>query len=546
MNRRPKRPTRAVTTWIQTHRPRSTIGYAFLVAALALVVTAAIAIPLTMGDDTSPSGCRNASGRPAPWTWLQSISKTGSEPQCVGFVTGRSPIAKSRPEAGEILKAIDTLNSAVAERKEWTVTVVAMLPLTGDARKRPVDVLSGIHQLRGIYAALLQHNGDRKDSTAGTLPLIRLVVADVGSAFAYGGEVAEKVVESAKGDQTFAGVIGLNQGRGGTSSAIQQLDEAKIPMVATTATSDDLTDAQAKRRQFDWYWRISAKNKYEARLITEFVHSLGSREKPLVDKPFMVFRAGDAYSENLAKDVEDAYYGPTAGASGWRHSRSFKGQDRLALGGELEEALEPVCSSSTDEGYDAIVFTGRADDLRSLSNAMNAKGCGNIPVVAGDDVAVLEPAKDVPALTESLAGWAQRPLYFVDYAPNSKDLWPTGTPAPPPTGSFFEQYAAANPGARPSSSGMTAYDALIVIAKAASTMDRGSSGMRLREEVRDGLSGICGPDAVRGATGIISFDAYGDPVNKHLVVRKFTTENTPSPVAYWFGNAVEPSPCHVP
>ncbi|MCF2526214.1 hypothetical protein [Yinghuangia soli] len=558
---------RAIVDWFQLHRPATRKGTVLLAAGVCLAVAAAAIVPalLTGGDGKkkvpptqsptaappapiAPVGdtCAPPAGPVQPWTWLGTPGGA-ADPRCVGFATGPSAVlAHGDPDIAAILDLVGQDNRSVEQRGKPTVTVVAMLPLTGDAQNRPIDVLGGVYQLRGIHTALREHNGDGSDAHPGTLPLVRLVVADVGAGFSHAEAVAAKVIESGRLDPSFAGVVGLNQGRGTTSSAISLFDEAKIPMLATTATSDDLTAPQAGRRMFAWYWRIAAKNSAEAELIVKFLREVDPATKaPRAKRPFIVFRDKDAYSTNLAGDVQSAYYASPPGT--WPHARAYQGQDRLALQAEMAKAVEPACAeAAAGRGYDAVVFTGRADDLRSLSAAMDERGCKALPIVAGDDLAVLESAKTMqrPGAAAALSFSDDRPLYFVDYAPTTKELWPDAPDVR--AHAFFAQFAAANPGVLPSSSSMAAYDGLMVMAAAAPKDAGAKSGDALREAVRAGLDGTCGAAAVRGATGVISFDTVGDPQQKHVVVRKFDRGN-PSPVVARTGVLVGPIPeCAAP
>jgi ABC-type branched-subunit amino acid transport system substrate-binding protein len=131
-------------------------------------------------------------------------------------------------------------------------------------------------------------------------------------------------------------------------------------------------------------------------------------------------------------------------------------------------------------------------------------------------------------------------LYFVDHAPTTAELWPYPDAPSMVTHSFFAQYAQANPGVVVSGAAMAAYDAVMVLARAAPARPDPTPGV-VRDAVRAGLNATCGAKAWRGATGVVSFDAYGDPVDKLLVMRQFN-RTAPSPVVARMPAHVGPVP----
>lgn len=232
------------------------------------------------------------------------------------------------------------------------VTLVLGTMLSG---KDTSMVNVGRDNLQGAYLAQKEFN-DGDKIHGGTQ--IRLLIANTGSQTKYVAQVAQQIVNLARVDHTFAGVMGWPYSSRALD-ALKVLGKAHIPMVSQTATSDLLTNASP------YFFRVSPPNNAEAA-----VGALYAKKTLNVKKAALFYDPSDPYSQSLAMDFANNFQ---SGSNQVVDTETYTGGQDGTLPTSLNKALAA--------GADFIYFSGYAVDMSILLVDLPP---GNMPVVGGD------------------------------------------------------------------------------------------------------------------------------------------------------------------
>ena len=368
------------------------------------------------------------------------------------------------------------------------ITLVVGTMLSGDSGSVGV----GRDDLQGAYVAQKEFNDGAKLS--GGLK-VRLLVASSGSQAQYAQQVARQIVQLAKADPTFVGVMGWPYSSRAIE-AVQVLSAAHIPMVSQTASSDLLSGISP------YFFRVAPSNKAEAISGAKYV------EQVLHARNVAVFEdIADPYSQGLAQDFMQQFQadGNTIVAT-----EKYTEGKPATLPGLLQDALR--------HNPDCIYFSGYASDVSTLLVNLPP---GNLPVMGGD---ALYELNGYP----SSASVGFHRLHFTAFA--YPDEWGVlGLAAREP--SFFANYPAAfDPNrlhrgtpygfTRADNDAILSYDATIALLKGCNIALSANPGKKniTPQDLQQGLQRINGANAIQGVSGEIAFGTGGDPVNKAIVI----------------------------
>ncbi|QIZ36986.1 hypothetical protein [Saccharopolyspora sp. ASAGF58] len=173
---------------------------------------------------------------------------------------------------------------------------------------------------------------------------IRVVLANGGASMSHAPDVAERIVEYARGtspgEPPVVAVVGLGGSWDGTAKAISTLGRSGLTMVGTVTSADDFPKLSRL------YHQVGPTNLWESQVVAQHVRNIG------VHDVAVYYEEGDLYSKNLAEDI----------------------------GAQLEDSarlVDPQRSNPSDAvrcSPDSLVFfSGRADQFGKYLNTVQDK-----------------------------------------------------------------------------------------------------------------------------------------------------------------------------
>ncbi len=362
-------------------------------------------------------------------------------------------------------------------------TFVVATMLSGD----PTLTGVGRDNLQGAYVAQKEYN-DNATLHGGVK--VRLLIANSGSQTRYTDQVARQIVQLAKADPTFVGVMGWPYSSR-TVAAIKTLTQAGIPLVSQTASSDALTGISP------YFFRVAPANKIQGIVGARYA------EQTLHAKTAVLFvDPTDTYSQSLAQDFVQQF--------------QADGNKILATENYTKGQPNTITAHVADAASyhpDIIYFSGYANDVDALlSNPQS----GSTPVMGGDALYELSGYHGGSGLNRlrfttfaypdewDILGYTPRPAFFRDYA------------------SYFDparQHQGSPYGfTRADNDTILSYDAMVALLKGANNALSAGKTKPTPVDVQQGLKQISGTNGFQGVSGQIAFGPDGDPANKAIVI----------------------------
>jgi hypothetical protein len=335
------------------------------------------------------------------------IRRTASG-ECVGITDGSYTFGADGMRGGAdnrmkpVLDRIERLNDEVLRSGKDYITVVYLGPVTADpsTRNRRLDLLAGAQgELVGLSIEQQRFNDASPDLR------LRLLVANAGAKFQYGVQVAGQIRDLALEDRSIVAVVGFEQSREQTRSAIRVLSKAALPLIGT-ANSYEAIGRLESGAYSPYFFRLAPTNQRLARHAAYWAAS-GRLGEPVrtVDVIYDDDPA-DLYSRDLARRFRTEFLkerpGGTVRMSAYRHPS------------DVARATMAACRSPQDAFY----YAGRSDEFATFVNTIE-QNCGQAdPVVLADD----EIAKYVSDHPKEIGGRGYR-LYYTPLA-----LWEAWSP----------------------------------------------------------------------------------------------------------------------
>ncbi|MFJ9871155.1 ABC transporter substrate-binding protein [Streptomyces sp. NPDC101165] len=305
---------------------------------------------------------------PAPPPALPSCVtvKTGER---VGITDGKQCDLAVPGHRGEELRDLERQvaeeNAQIPDGRYRTLVFLAPLSLQNGVYDDPPI---GLQILRGAIAQQHKLNtGVRQNK----MP-IRLLIANTGQYFQYGArstaapkdpDVAQMIITRQREDR-IAAVVGITQSRPESLNAVQELDQAGIPVIANGVSGSNMVGPDSPQR----YFQISAPDTRVGSILADFirrspaVHDLtsGTPHAVVVYDPTDMYFSTDlknvvvgAYRKH--GDVDEVTYSEKPGATT---------PDTIAT-----EVCDKVAAT-----HGIVVYLGRSGVLPSLLNAMQSAG----------------------------------------------------------------------------------------------------------------------------------------------------------------------------
>lgn len=319
----------------------------------------------------------------------------------------------------------------------------------------------------GVQMAIDELNAKRPDGA----PILAMRRAPDKAASAV------EVAVAFRDDPGVIGVVGHTESDATIDAGAVYADAANGGRRALAAVSPTANGTLVTRNN-DWVFRVCPVGPSTARTLARYaVDSLGIRS-------IAVFYRNDA----MGKDFRGAFY-----------------DEMKKLGGTVVEADPFVEEIHEFEAYGQRIARRRAGAVAVAGNAPDALRARRAVRAAGGTSVMLTtnpPPIDASAIDRpDYAGMYYLTLY---------------TPERPPTaeGAAFAATFEKRMGRRPDHWSALAYDAAMLIGRAA--QERGAD----RAGIRDWIADVGrGRPAYTGVTGRIAFDEHGDPVDKQALVQ---------------------------
>jgi serine/threonine protein kinase len=363
-----------------------------------------------------------------------------------------------------------------------TFVVATML---SDATLRGI----GHDDLQGAYVAQKEYNDK------GLLPggfKVRLLIASSGSQTRYADQVAEQIVQLAKSDPTFIGVMGWPYSSR-SLEVIRTLTQAHIPLVSQTSSSDDLTNISP------YFFRVAPANKIQGIVGARYAeHTLHARSAVLFVDPT------DSYSQSLAQDFSQQF---EADGNQIVATEEYTKNNAGSITSRIADALS--------HHPDILYFSGYATDIDAL---IADPSSGKIPIMGGDAL------YELSGYPRGASGGYGR-LHFTTFA--YPDEWSILGYKPQPA--FFTDYVndfdpgqqhVGNPYGytRADNDVILSYDAMVAALKGTDNALSTGKVKLLPTDLQQGLKQISGINGFQGVSGQIAFGGDGDPVDKAIVI----------------------------
>ncbi|NUP27803.1 MAG: hypothetical protein HOQ44_14105 [Nocardia sp.] len=451
------------------------------IAVVVVVVAAVLWLPTVFRTDNSCGA---------------GVVHSGPQNECAGVTDGGVVFA---PELADIQQRILDENRAVESSGAPSVSIVMLSPMTPGDKTESIVTMSGIrHRLEGAHLAQLAAN---RTPIWGDTPKIRLLLANPGSDFAE-WETAVGEIEARRDIDRIVAVTGIAFSVQNAVRAIEHLTGLQIPVVGSTLTAGDLPILRG-------FLRVSPTAAEHARTAAEY---LATRSKRILivrdDSPV------DHYGRTLAEAFAASFPDDPQ-----RFAGQAEGYDSDI--GNVANTFHYMMPNICQNAPDTIYFAGRAAHALDFLTALAERRCREpIQVVTGDDMPYYRlsesPARialetGVTVLYTGLVhpqAWQDHPERFNRF---SVEQFSPDCAGPVCYRAFsddtLEDFAA-----------VMEHDA-VVTAVQAIRQAAGSAGTIVRsEQVLLAMKSLHGATAVRGASGVLSFDENGLPTDKPIPI----------------------------
>lgn len=480
-------------TFLRRHRITSSlIGVALLMGAVYVLVT-------------------------APWqTCGHGMTVTGE--QCVGVTDGAASFS---PDLGlrTVLGRIKAENDAVVGSGATFVSIGYVVPLPRDAT---IGLLTALrHELEGAYLA--QWRANHKDGL-GDIPLIRLLVVNIGDQAGQQDVVIPELIRRVDDPaEHLVAVAGLGQSLDATKQAIRSLSEARIPMIASRLTADDLstTPGQSVRGLFRIPPTSSAQTTVAAQAL-----------KPTVTLLVQDINPSDAYTNSLAEQFRTVFTTPPAGKllEPERYDASLSAADNTFV-----QMMYSICIKQPA----AVYYAGRGTNLPGFLAALAGRPCPQLKIdlFTGNDGVDLTAALRqylADGNQDGIAANLRSNITFRYTALAHPGAWSDQQRFLPASTRIFQQDCAScfsrvfpheqlDDGAA-----IVGYDALLVTIHAirSGVGQRSTPAALTPGAVFQQLYRINQAAPVNGASGPIAFDGQGKPIDKPIPILQLNPNGT--------------------
>ncbi|WP_067477181.1 ABC transporter substrate-binding protein [Nocardia amamiensis] len=440
-------------------------------------------------------------GVPAVVEWTKrcgdGVARVGPYDECVGVTDGSVVFA---PELADIEERIRKENSDVVSRSVNYVSVVLLLPITWQ-RDDVVTREWVRHHLEGAHLAQLAAN--HTTLMGGDTPLIRLLLANAGSGLGQWSSALDEL-ERRRASERIVAVTGIGLSVDNAVHAMHRLADSGMPMIGSTITADTLTGIRG-------FLRVSPTNAALARAAANYVESHAKSAVLVRD-----LNPHDHYTATLGDQFAKYFQGSTP---------RFTGRTELydSVNPGVDNTFHLMMPNICAAGPDVVFFAGRALHATTFIQALAGRNCQDkkIKVLTGDDMAFYS----IPDVALRTALDSQVSVVYTELA--HPDAWNGNHPDVFNRDSIRQFsddcqgpacYRTLSADRLDDAVAIVAYDAVLTAVRAIRLGSGGGGNTLGPEHVLQAMLRLNGETAVPGASGKMSFDDGGNPINKPVAM----------------------------
>ncbi|GAB2701711.1 ABC transporter substrate-binding protein [Kitasatospora kifunensis] len=441
------------------------------------------------------------------------VARRGPDHVCVGLSNGSFPFTTDLAQLSGLVQAENqrVLDAAAKPGGAPWVSVVYLLPmLPSEDSTNTADSMR--HELEGAYTAQWEANHSH---SYGDSPQIRLLLANPGGYDAQRTYTLDQI-EAQRTAQHIVAVAGLGTSTAATRASILRLTQENIAAFGSVITADDLSDIPG-------LVRVAPPNADEAAAAAAYLTKDHPGAKVLLVQDR---KAGDLYSSTLADQFGKSYPAGQLVQQPMEYDSS-----KSDVSTYFTQQMANVCLADPD----VIFFAGRGIDLPRFLAPLSKRYCAQktLTVISGDDASQVEQSAGISDVKEALRLGNIKLLYTGLAHPDAWTLRPQSY-SPTAIAPFLAGGEFVN--AFPHESladgqAIMGHDAMLTAVSAIRDAALGGNDQVSGQDVVQMLTALYGASAVSGASGLISLDSHGNPVNKALPIVELSPDGQVRTVA---------------
>lgn len=446
--------------------------------------------------------------------------------QCIGVTDGDVLLA---PDLADVLSKIRQENAEVDSSGRPAVSVAHLLTLPNPVENNALAVTLR-HELEGAYLAQRVANGTKSNADE---PLLRLLVANDGDSSQYWEQVVTALAEKIDGPEQLVAVVASGTTRTGRQEAIGALTSQDIPVIASRLTGENLTPideaspAQGPIR-VQGLVRVPPSNSDQTAAAVAYL-----KREPGMARALLVQSTDpdDEYSRSLGDAFQAAFPDET-------HTMLTPIEEYNPQLGNVVGTMRDMLLNICQQRPDVVFFAGRSPELAALVVALPSRPCPDFRInivtadgavhfattlTRGDDELRKGMNANMSMRYTALAHPGSWKEYAESFAPGPRGHFQPSCEICFRT-LFPREFQDSKSSDQPLDDGgaITGYDA-ITTASAAIRIGEISDTPPL---IIQKFNRMHGPRAVAGASGWISFDSNGSPINKAVPILEVRPDGT--------------------
>jgi ABC-type branched-subunit amino acid transport system substrate-binding protein len=430
-------------------------------------------------------------------------------------------------EARDMIEAQNERADQEAAQGRAVQTIAYMgVPVSGHWGEEQQRSDGAVPELRGIALAQQELNDEARSDDQKVW--LRVELYDAGEGYQRAPDAAREIAARAEADpDDLIGVVGIAQSWSTTQEAVRILSDARIPVIATNATADEMQSGV-------YHHQIAPPSSREAEIASAFARQASivqdaSEGCAPAEAAILIQDPNDLYSESVGNSFAHAFASDGGGGVQrlWYSPDSTADRPIPPQGARWEESMYGVAVAVCEQirrapdTHTVVYWASRSRELSAFLNDF-----GDSTDCAGDTLTVVGGN----GLTNAaLSGMYRNSSWLRLY--HAVHVLPAGQEeshvAEEFNAAYAQEFGKDDPW-RNDGHAALAYDTMQVMAEAANEVYRNSGGKSVnRESVQVILASGIGK---AGASGLIDFPA-GAPVSreKPLVVL-YHTDDGPEPV----------------
>ncbi|MGH3943371.1 MAG: hypothetical protein ACRDTG_33065 [Pseudonocardiaceae bacterium] len=452
----------------------------------------------------------------APRIWCgQDIRRVDG--QCIGVTDGSTHLSA---DLTDVLNKIQEENERVGQDNPDAVSVAYLVPLPKSSTSEELSAGPRLrHELQGAHIAQLQANHTKE---LGDKPLIRLLIANSGNESGQWQRVVPALLEKVHGPDRLVAVVATGNTVDATLDAIGALRVGGLPVLLSRLAGDGMPTPEELGDVRGGIARLAPSGRDQGAAAAAYL-------KPIANRALIVrdTNPDDPFVQALEESFRNAFQG---GAHAVLEPPETYDSRLEGVSNQMRGILRNICLQKPEVVY----FAGRNVALDAFVQALPLRPCPELQIkimASGGstaDIAAKVNQGD-SALIKGLNSnaWVR---YTAQAHPDSWERSPeifseASTSHLRPT---CEQYCFATvfrDGMLADGGAIIGYDAIVTSVTAIRPGD-GTVINDKPELVTQAFRRLHGTGAVAGATGWISLDQFGNPVNKAVVTLEVKPDGT--------------------